>query len=283
MTEQPRALANSLLEPPYSQEAEAAVLGAVLVNPDIFLTIAAFIKAEDFYILRHKYIWEAYMRLNIRDEAIDVLTLAEELHNMGWLNDIGESYITELINATPTSLHAEFYGRIVERASIRRRLMKAADEIKALALNEEMDIDRVITDAEMRMFNVTDRQLKREFVHLQDAVEIYWNQIEHMMANPHISLGVPSGFKDLDELLGGFQRSDLVIFAGRPGMGKCLSSNSLISATDGLHAIADLKPSGVHGTADDAGGIYTRFTSRSTRLPESGKRRIFMRAVCVLR
>ncbi len=221
MTEQPRALPGNLDLAPYSEEAEEAVLGAVLVNPEAFLTVTAFLKHDDFYILRHSYIWQAFARLAERDEAVDLLTVAEELRNMKWLGDVGgEAYLLHLVNSTPTSIHAEFYGRIVERAAIRRRLLKAADEIKALAVNEQLDIERVVTDAELRLFNVTDRQLKREFVSLQDAVSDYWSQIEYLLNHPDVPLGVPSGFKDLDELLGGFQRSDLVIFAGRPGMGK---------------------------------------------------------------
>jgi replicative DNA helicase len=209
------------LSAPYSEEAEEAVIGAVLINPDSYLTVASFLKHDDFYLLRHQYVWQALQRLSDRDEPVDYLTLLQELRDMGWLDEIGGApYITRLINNTPTSIHAEFYGRIVERTAIRRRLLVAADEIKALAVNEQLDIENVVTESERRLFNVTDRQLKREFIPLRDAVGEYFDQIEHLMQNPQITLGVPSGFKDLDELLGGFQRSDLIIFAGRPGMGK---------------------------------------------------------------
>ncbi|HEX2620477.1 MAG TPA: replicative DNA helicase [Phototrophicaceae bacterium] len=208
-------------EAPFSEEAEEAVIGAVLINPDSYLSVASFLKDDDFYFLRHQYIWQALNRLSERDEPVDYLTLSQELRDMDWLETIGGlPYLTRLINNTPTSIHAEFYARIVERTAIRRRLLVAADEIKALAHNEQLDIENVITQAEQRMFNVTDRQLKREFVPLRDAVSDYFDQIEHLMQNPQITMGTPSGFRDLDEILGGFQRSDLLIFAGRPGMGK---------------------------------------------------------------
>lgn len=206
---------------PYSEEAEQAVLGAILVNPEAFLTVASFLKADDFFLQRHGYIWQALERLNNRSVPVDYLTLAQELHDMGMLDTIGGmAYITQLVNSTPTSMHAEFYGRIVERVAVRRRLMATADEIKALALDESLDIDAVVGGAETRLFSVTERQLKREFVTMHDAVNDYWDRIEYLSQNQDKSFGVPSGFRKLDELLGGFQRSDLLIFAGRPGMGK---------------------------------------------------------------
>ncbi len=206
---------------PYSQEAEEAVIGSILVNPNAYVALAAFLEADDFYLLRHQLLWQAIARLNERNEALDYLTIVTELKNMGWLEDVGgPAYLTRLINSTPHAIHAEFYGRIVERAAVRRRLLKAADEIKALAVDEQLDIDRVVNEAESRLFDVTDRQVKREFKSMYEAVGQYFDQIEYLMQNRDKSFGVPTGFKDLDQLLGGFQRSDLVIFAGRPGMGK---------------------------------------------------------------
>jgi replicative DNA helicase len=206
---------------PYSQEAEEAVLGAVLVNPESFLTVASFLKAEDFFFVRHGYVWQAMLRLNERNEPIDYLTLLQELKDLGWLEEIGgPAYITYLVNNTPTSIYAEVYGRLVERAAVRRRLMLAADEIKALALNEELTIENVTVEAETKLFSVTDRQLKREFIPMRDAIHEYFDRIEHLMHHHQDSLGLPSGFRDLDSLLGGLQKSDLIIFAGRPGVGK---------------------------------------------------------------
>jgi replicative DNA helicase len=208
-------------EPPYSQEAEEAVIGAVLINPNSFLTVASFLKADDFYLLRHSYVWQAMQRLHERKEPIDNITLGKELEDLGMLNEVGgHAFITQLISNTPTSVHAEVYGRLVERAAIRRKLIRASDEIRALALNEEMTIESVTTEAELKLFDVTDTQLKREFVSMNDAVNEYFDRIEHLMQSSTESIGLPSGFRDLDALLGGFQKSDLLMFAGRPGMGK---------------------------------------------------------------
>ncbi len=206
---------------PFSQEAEEAVLGAILINPDVFLSLAAFLTADDFYILRHQYIWESLNRINLRNERADFVTVREELHAIGRLNDVGgPGYLLQLANNTPTSVHAEIYGRLVERASIRRRLLAAADEIRAVALQEDQPIEKVISDAETRLFSVTERGSRRDLMPMRDAVGEYFERIEYLMQNPDAPLGLPTGFRDLDELFGGLQRSDLLIFAGRPGMGK---------------------------------------------------------------
>ncbi len=206
---------------PYSQEAEEAVIGAVLVNPEAFLGVASFLQADDFYILRHTYIWEALHRLSDRNENIDYLTVQEELRAAGRLNEIGgPAYLTQLMNSMPTSMHAEIYGRIVERAAIRRRLMATADEIKSLALDEELAIEKVTDEAESKLFRVTERNLRRDMMPMREAISDYFDRIEHLMQHQDEPLGLPSGFRDLDQLLGGLQRSDLLIFAGRPGMGK---------------------------------------------------------------
>jgi replicative DNA helicase len=206
---------------PYSQEAEEAVIGAVLISPTAFVNLVAFLQPNDFFLLRHKYIWQAMSQLHERRDVIDVITLSQELQELGTLEDIGgNAYLAQLLSLTPSSVHAESYGRIVERTSIRRRLLVATDEIRSLALNEEMPIDNVVQESESRLFMVTERKTKREFVSMNEAVNEYFDQIEHLINSDTQRLGVPSGYRDLDALLGGFQRSDLLIFAGRPGMGK---------------------------------------------------------------
>ncbi len=219
MSNQPSPSAGQLA--PYSQEAEEAVLGAVMVNPEAFLAVASFLTAEDFYILRHGYIWEALLRISERNDHIDYVTLQDELRAMNRLNDIGgPAYLIHLVNNTPTSIHAEVYGHLVERAAVRRRLLIAADEIKALAMDEQLAIEKVTSEAELRLFSVTERNLRRELIPMRDAINAYFERMEHLIQHPDEPLGLPTGFRDLDELLGGLQRSDLLIFAGRPGMGK---------------------------------------------------------------
>lgn len=206
---------------PYSQEAEEATIGAVITFPPAYFGVAAFLQADDFFLLRHRYIWQAMQRLVERDEPIEYVTLSKELDDLGKLDEIGgPAYLTHLINSAPSAMHAEVYGRLVERAATRRRLMAASDQIKALALNEELAIEQVIADAEARLFDVTERQLTKELVPMREAISAYYDRIEHLMRYQDEALGLPTGFKDLDKLLGGLQKSDLIIFAGRPGMGK---------------------------------------------------------------
>jgi replicative DNA helicase len=206
---------------PYSQEAEEAVLGAVMINPESFLAVASFLTADDFFILRHGYIWEAMTRIVERNDRLDTLTVQEELRAHGRLNDIGgPAYLMQLINNTPTSVHAEVYGRLVERAALRRRLLTAADEIKSLAMDETLTTENVTSEAESRLFRVTERNLRRDIIPMREAIIDYYTKVEHLMQHQDEPLGLPTGFRDLNELLGGLQRSDLLIFAGRPGMGK---------------------------------------------------------------
>lgn len=216
----PRSTPNEL-SVPASIEAEQALLGAVLIAPASYINVASYVREDDFFLLRHQHIWAAMSRLSDRREPIDLLTVSEELDAAKQLGVIGgAAYLAQLANSSPTSIHAEFYAQLVERAAVRRRLLKAADEMKAVATDEALDLDNVISKAETALYNVTDRQIRRDFMQMDEAVNQYFDRIEHLINNPHDQYGVPSGFQDLDQLLGGFQRTDLVIFAGRPGMGK---------------------------------------------------------------
>lgn len=206
---------------PHHPKAETAVLGAVLVNPAIFTTIASVLSTDDFYLVRHQYIWDAMHRIHERSEPIDYMLLADELRAFGHLDLVGgEPYLIKLSNDTPNSAYAEVYARMVERTSVRRRLIAAADEIRQLAQDEEMSVDNIIRESESLLFTVSDQQVQRDFKPMWEALSEYYDRIEELMQNSGKAMGVPSGFSKLDELLGGFQRSDLLVFAGRPGMGK---------------------------------------------------------------
>lgn len=206
---------------PHSVEAEESVLGSILLNPDSLFEVASFLKTDDFFIVRNGWVWDAIMRLHHRDEQIDNITVAEELRQQGRLDDVGGvAYITYLINHTPSSIYTETYGRIVERAAIRRRMLESASEIAKLAHEEAEDIDDVIDKAEASLFRVTEQRQRKEIVAMDEAIADYFDRIEYLYSQDEQALGVPTGFKDLDQLLGGLQKSDLLIFAGRPGMGK---------------------------------------------------------------
>jgi len=212
------------LAPPvalYNREAEEAVIGAILINPEAYYDVAPFLRADDFYIHRHRWIWEAFTRLHERRVPIDYLTVAEELNQMGQLAEVGgPAYLTALINNVPTSLHAEAYGRIVEESAIRRRMLTAANEIAKLVYQEDRRIDEVMDAAEKAVFGVSERRLTRDLQPIQQVLSDYYDRIDQLARRGEEIYGVPTGFIDLDRLLMGLQPSDFIIVAGRPGMGK---------------------------------------------------------------
>ncbi|HEB65813.1 MAG TPA: replicative DNA helicase [Chloroflexi bacterium] len=206
---------------PHSREAEEAVLGAVLINPEAYYDVAQFLRADDFYIHRHQWIWEAFTRLQERRAPIDLLTVTEELEQMGYLDEVGgAAYLTALVGNVPTSLHAEAYGRIVEETAIRRRMLEAANQIAKLAYREELGIDAVMNDAEKAIFGVSERRLTSDLEPIKTVLAEYYARIDQLLRRGEDTYGVPTGFVDLDRLLGGLQPSDLLIIAGRPGQGK---------------------------------------------------------------
>jgi replicative DNA helicase len=206
---------------PHSREAEEAVVGAVLINPEVYYDVAQFLQADDFYIHRHKWIWEAFTSLHEQRIPIDLLTINEELDRKGQLTEIGgPAYLTGLVNQVPTSLNAESYGRIVESHSIRRKMINAANAIASMAYNEDSTVDNVMDEAEKAVFNVSERRLKHDLQPISAVLSEYYDRIDDLAKRDEEIFGVPTGFIDLDKMLSGLQPSDLLIIAGRPGQGK---------------------------------------------------------------
>jgi replicative DNA helicase len=206
---------------PHSREAEEAVVGAVLINPEAYYDVAQFLAADDFYIHRHKWIWEAFTSLHEQRIPIDMLTLSEELDRKNQLTEIGgPAYLTSLVNQVPSSLNAESYGHIVEGHSIRRKMIDAANKIASIAYNEDSTVDHVMDEAEKAVFNVSERRLKHDLQPISAVLSDYYDRIDDLAKRDDEIFGVPTGFVDLDKILGGLQPSDLLIIAGRPGQGK---------------------------------------------------------------
>lgn len=206
---------------PHDRAAEEAVLGAVLVNPEVFLEISHKLRADDFYIVRNRWVWEAFVSLNERRVPIDYLTVENELEQRGQLVEIGgAAYLTSLITQTPTSMHAEAYAGIVEETSIRRRMLASANEMARMAFDQHRDIDTLIAEAEKSVFGLSDRRLQHDLQPISSVISSYYDHVDEMSRRDEEIFGVPTGLTDLDRLLGGMQKSDLLIVAGRPGMGK---------------------------------------------------------------
>jgi replicative DNA helicase len=205
----------------YSRDAEEAVLGSILINPEAYYDVASFLQPDDFYIHRNRWVWEAFTRLHERRSPIDYLTVTEELNQSGQLGEVGgPGYLTALINNVPTSLHAEAYGRLVEENALRRRMLTAANDIARLAYQEDRRVDDVMDEAEKAVFGVSERRMTRDLQPIQQVLSEYYDRIDQLASRGEEIYGVPTGFTDLDRLLMGLQPSDFIIVAGRPGMGK---------------------------------------------------------------
>lgn len=221
MTDTTRADFGPNRSAPHAIEAEEAVLGCILINPEAFFDVAGFLRPDDFYLHKHRWIWDAVVNLHEQRLPIDIITLGEELERHNQLAEVGgAAYLTRLINTVPTSLHAEAYGRLVEREAMRRRLLEAATQVAKLAYDDARDITEVVNDAETAIFAVSERRLTKDMAPIKEAISQYYDRIKYLFEHRDEILGVPTGFIDLDRLLGGLQQSDLIIVAGRPGSGK---------------------------------------------------------------
>jgi replicative DNA helicase len=207
--------------PPQNIEAEQSVLGSLLIDPDALIKVSSFLRPEDFYRETHGLIYKAIVDLHERRQPADFVTLCDELERRGQMEHVGGAgYLTSLINVVPTSVHAQYYGRIVERTATLRRLISASSEISNMAYERADDEDKILDQAEQLIFGVAQRSIERELVPVRTILSDYYDRIQYLYENRGQTIGVPTGFIDLDRLLGGFQQADLIIVAGRPGTGK---------------------------------------------------------------
>ncbi len=207
--------------PPQNAEAEASLLGALLIDSDAIVKIADNLSAADFFDKRNERIYEAIVQLYEHHEAIDVLTLADKLKNNGYLDSVGgPAYLTELTNFVPTAAHVEQYADIVAQKAMRRRLITASKEIVDLGYDESKQLRELIEEAESRLFAVSQQHIKQDVISLEAILAESFDRLDDLHKDKEKIRGVPTGFKDLDNMLAGFQRSDLVVLAARPSMGK---------------------------------------------------------------
>jgi replicative DNA helicase len=225
--------------PPQNVEAEQSVLGSLLIDPDALLKVTPFLRPDDFYRETHGLIYRAIVDLHEQRQPADFVTLCEELERRGQLEHVGgPGYVTSLINVVPTSIHAQHYGRIVERTATLRRLISAASEISSMAYERADDEDRILDQAEQLIFGVAQRSIERELVPLRTILSDYYDRIEYLYDHRGQTIGVPTGFIDLDRLLGGFQQADLIIVAGRPGTGKTSLAMTIMDHAARRHGLS---------------------------------------------
>jgi len=206
---------------PQNIEAEEAVLGALLIDAEAIFRVLSFLRVEHFYLQKHRWIYEAILGLHEQREPVDFLTLTAALERQEQLQAIGGSaYILQLISAVPSAINIESYAHMVEQASVRRRLLEVASEIAKLAYDEEKGLGEVVDQSERALFAVSQQRVARDLRPVQEVVGTYRDYLYNLYAHRGELMGVTSGFRDLDRLLGGFQRSDLIVLAARPGVGK---------------------------------------------------------------
>jgi replicative DNA helicase len=206
---------------PHNLEAERSVLGAILVHNDAFNLAAQVITPADFYRDAHRRIFDRMIALSERNDAIDFVTLKEELSRAGDLDEVGgPAYIASLADGVPRATNVEYYARIVKEKSTLRNLIYAANKIVTNAYEADQDADLILDQAETAIFAVADDRLKAGFVPMRDLVKESFPKIEQLFEQKRLVTGVPTGFADLDEMTRGFQRGDLIIVAARPSMGK---------------------------------------------------------------
>ena len=215
----PEAVAERTL--PHNLEAERSVLGAILLHNDAFNLAAEVIDSHDFFRDAHRRIFDKMVKLAERGDAIDLVTLKEELGRSGDLEEVGgPAYITALVDGVPRSMNIEHYARIIKEKATLRSLIFSANKILATAYEAEEEADAILDQAEHAIFAIADDNVRDGFVSLRDLARGSLETIEKLHARKELVTGVPSGFADLDAMTSGFQSSDLIIVAGRPSMGK---------------------------------------------------------------
>src|SRR3954465_14767065 len=206
---------------PHNLEAERSVLGAILLHNDAFNLAAEVIDADDFFRDAHRRIFDKMVKLSERGDAIDLVTLKEELNRAGELDQVGgPAYITALVDGVPRSTNVEHYARIIKEKATLRNLIFSANKIVSSAYEAEEDADLILDQAEHAIFAIADKKIGDGFVSLRDLAQGSLDTIEKLHARKELVTGVPTGFTDLDEITSGLQPSDLIIVAARPSMGK---------------------------------------------------------------
>jgi replicative DNA helicase len=207
--------------PPQSIEAEQSVLGALLIDKDAVVEVADVLHPDDFYRNHHGTIYRAVLELYEKREPVDIVTVAEVLERTGQLDAVGgSSYLASLMNLTPTAVNAAHYARLVERKAILRNLIAAAGRIAAIGYDENADIQEAIDRAEAEVFAVGQRRIDESFSHLKDLLHAAYDRLDYLHEHKGEISGISSGFRDLDTLTTGFQKSDLILVAARPSVGK---------------------------------------------------------------
>ena len=214
--------------PPQDIVAEKSLLGAIMLSDSVLPEILTILKPTDFYETRHQTIYKAMISLYDQHKPIDLLTLTSELKTTKELKNVGGApYLTELTNFVPTASHAKAYAEIIEKAAVRRKLIKAGSIISDKAFEDDANVDDLIGAAEKELFEVSDKIVKSDYVLMEELLADAFDRIEELHKNKGALRGLKTGFRDLDKKTAGFQKGDLVIIGARPAMGKTTFAQNL--------------------------------------------------------
>lgn len=215
------ASSDSLKTPPHDFDAEKSVLGAVLIDSGAINLVAEFLKSEHFYSREHQLVYSAMITLFEKQQPIDVVTIQDELKKTDSLKQIGgKNYLSDLINAVPTSAYIEQYGRIVKNHFVKRRLIQMSSRLVEKSFDTKGDVKKLLDDAETEIFSLSQEHLHRDFIQLKEVLAESFERLEEFVKKGSHLRGVSTGFVDLDSKLAGMQDSNLLILAARPGIGK---------------------------------------------------------------
>jgi replicative DNA helicase len=206
---------------PSNVDAERATLGSILMDRDAIIAIAAWLAPEHFYLEKHRWVYESMVQCYTRRVPPDLQTVADELRRVERLVEVGDlAFLVELSNSVPTAYHVEYYARIVERTAVLRRLIQAGGKIAALGYDEGDDVEQTLDQAEQELFSVSQRRGMQGFSPLAQVIEQYYEYLNEVQERGPEMAGLPTHFIDFDRLTGGLHKSDLLILAARPGVGK---------------------------------------------------------------
>lgn len=212
---------NRLRIPPQNLEAEMALLGSIMLRPEVLHDVGDIVNIDSFYSDKHRIIFDAMIELFSKRSPIDLLSVSARLKEKGWLDQVGgNTYLTELVNVVPSSANAVYYAQIVQKKYMMRRLIDAADHVSGIGYDENTELEEMLDQAEKKLFEVTNFNTSRKFVALKDELDEAWERLDKLHTDGQGMRGIPTGFTDLDFKLAGFQKSDLIILAARPSMGK---------------------------------------------------------------
>ena len=274
---------------PQNIEAEQAVLGSLLIDPRAIERVAPFLRPDDFYLPVNAQIYRGMLMLHERDMPTDIVTLSDYLEGQDRLDDVGgPAYLGSLATMVPTSINVEYYGRIVERLAVLRRLVEAGNRISAIGYDERLEADTALDEAERVLFEISRMRVTRDFAPLAQILADVYEKLDHIHSHESQITGITTGYIELDRLTSGFQRSDLIILAARPSQGKCLTAGTLIddpvtgarrtieecvrqqiSTVYGVSASGSVRPTAVSTWVDSGVQTCFRVTTRLGRVVET--------------